>query len=132
MGLRTRRALALLASAMFVAAACGTGATETPAADRQHGTYDRADVGAADGEPHRHHQDQLQAHDADRCDRGATVVLAEWQSPDSINTYYGSAFTNNEAFYGTRSTASYATRTTWATSRISPRRSRRPPMVTSS
>ncbi len=30
MGLRTRRGLALLASVMFVAAACGTGATGTP------------------------------------------------------------------------------------------------------
>ena len=97
MGLRTRRGLALLASAMFVVAACGTGATETPSGTASTGptqaptsappTASPIDITQTDYKP-----------TTPTGTTGGSVVLAEWQSPDSINPYYGSAFTNNESF----------------------------------
>ncbi len=97
MGLRTRRGLALLASVMFVAAACGTGATGTPtggATETPGGSPSSAapTVSAID-------ITKTSYAPTDAASTGGSVVLAEWQAPDSINTYYGSAFTNNEAFY---------------------------------
>jgi peptide/nickel transport system substrate-binding protein len=84
---------------MFVAAACGTGATETPAGTGSTAPTTAPTSAPPTASPIDITKTNYKPTTPTGATGGATVVLAEWQSPDSINTYYGSAFTNNEAFY---------------------------------
>ncbi|MGZ3586622.1 MAG: ABC transporter substrate-binding protein [Candidatus Limnocylindrales bacterium] len=82
---------------MFVAAACGTGATGTPGSTESTGPTTAPTSAPPTASPIDITKTAY-APTAPTGTTGGTLVLAEWQSPDSINTYYGSAFTNNESF----------------------------------
>ena len=104
MGLRTRRALALAASAMFVAAACGGTATSTPtgtpAATSTPGATSSgpaaspsASRSAVDQKLFRH---QLRAEDTLQHAPNGTLLMGEWR-PDTLNLWFSTSYSAVEA-----------------------------------
>ena len=95
--MQLRRVSTLSVLFVLVAAACGTGASETPAGTSTTPTATAAPSVTASP------VDITKTSYKPTAPTGTTggtetVVLAEWQSPDSINPYYGTAFTNIESF----------------------------------
>ena len=102
MGLRTRRALALAASVMFVAAGCGSTGTATPTTSHVNG-HTGCPHGDAVGRrvrercQHRRHQVR-RGRSPPAAKTGGTVVVSDWQSPDFVNPYYEDAEVDLESF----------------------------------
>ena len=101
MGLRTRRALALAASVMFVAAGCGSTGTATPTTATSTGTpaaptATPSAVASASGVNivDTKYAGQMTA----AAKTGGTVVVSDWQSPDFVNPYYEDAEVDLESF----------------------------------
>ncbi len=101
MGLRTRRALALAASVMFVAAGCGSTGTATPTTAGSTGTpaaptATPSAVASANGlditDP------KYASSITPAAKTGGTVVVSDWQSPDFVNPYYYDAEVDVESF----------------------------------
>ncbi|MGZ3586813.1 MAG: peptide ABC transporter substrate-binding protein [Candidatus Limnocylindrales bacterium] len=90
-----RRAPALATLVVLIAAACGSG-TATPTTG-QTATATASPAPTVTASPVDITKTSYKPT-APTGTTGGTIVLAEWQSPDSVNPYYGSAFTNIESF----------------------------------
>ena len=101
MGLRTRRALALAASVMFVAAGCGSTGTATPTTATSTGTpaaptATPTAVASANGIDIT--DSKYASGITAAAKTGGTVVVSDWQSPDFVNPYYYDAEVDVESF----------------------------------
>jgi peptide/nickel transport system substrate-binding protein len=95
-----RRWLALAATAVIVASACGgTAATQAPTSQAPGGTTAPAQSAAASPAVSSVDLISKSYKPEPAAKTGGTVVLAEWQFPDSIMAYYTQSVTSFEALY---------------------------------
>ena len=106
MGLRTRRALALAASAMFVAAACGGTATSTPtgtpaATSTPAPTTQRAGRVAVGLAVSRSTRQLFGTNYAPKTPSSTapngTLLMGEWQPEDTLNVWFSTSYSAVEA-----------------------------------
>ena len=97
MSLRTRRGVALLASLVFVGAACQPGAP-APATGQPGGQSPGAPTAGQSPAGPQSPEDLLfkHAYAPEQGTPGGNVVISDWQAANQLNYYYSNAFANSQ------------------------------------